>query len=78
LLSSKSDQIHSSVSYYHYYRTNSLAIGQILFFHQSFANDIDNVGGGYIVVGVEEVDGSTVFPIKGIRQNLSRRREVLA
>jgi ATP-dependent DNA helicase RecG len=35
----------------------------------AFANDIDNVGGGYIIVGVDEVDGSPVFPIKGIRQN---------
>ena len=34
----------------------------------AFANDIDNVGGGYIVVGVEEIDGSPVFPIKGIAQ----------
>ena len=35
----------------------------------AFANDIDNMGGGYIVVGVEEKDGSPVFPIKGIAQN---------
>jgi len=35
----------------------------------AFANDIDNMGGGYIVVGVEEKDGSPVFPIKGIPQN---------
>ena len=35
----------------------------------AFANDIDNVGGGYIIVGVDEVDGSPVFPIKGIKQN---------
>ncbi len=35
----------------------------------AFANDIDNMGGGYIVVGVEEQDGSPVFPIKGIAQN---------
>lgn len=34
----------------------------------AFANDIDNMGGGYIVVGVEERDGSPVFPIKGIEQ----------
>lgn len=32
----------------------------------AFANDIDNVGGGYIVIGVEENNGSPVFPIKGI------------
>ncbi|MBP5230501.1 MAG: putative DNA binding domain-containing protein [Clostridia bacterium] len=35
----------------------------------AFANDIDNMGGGYIVVGVEEKDGSPVFPIRGIEQD---------
>ncbi len=35
----------------------------------AFANDIDNVGGGYIVIGVEEENGSPVFPIKGIAQD---------
>ena len=35
----------------------------------AFANDVDNMGGGYIVVGVEEKDGSPVFPIKGIAQS---------
>ncbi len=35
----------------------------------AFANDIDNVGGGYIVMGVEERDGSPVFPVKGIEQH---------
>lgn len=35
----------------------------------AFANDIDNIGGGYIVVGVEEHNGSPVFPIKGIEQD---------
>lgn len=34
----------------------------------AFANDIDNVGGGYIVVGVEEKDGAPVLPVKGIAQ----------
>ena len=34
----------------------------------AFANDIDNVGGGYIVVGVEENDGTPVLPLKGIPQ----------
>ena len=29
----------------------------------AFANDIDNVGGGYIVVGVEENDGTPVLPV---------------
>lgn len=35
----------------------------------AFANDIDNIGGGYIVVGVEEQDGSPVLPPKGIPQS---------
>lgn len=35
----------------------------------AFANDIDNLGGGYIIIGVEEKDGSPVFPIKGIKQS---------
>lgn len=34
----------------------------------AFANDIDNMGGGYILVGVEEQDGAPVFPVKGIPQ----------
>lgn len=34
----------------------------------AFANDIDNMGGGYIIVGVEENNGAPVFPIKGIEQ----------
>ena len=32
----------------------------------AFANDIDNIGGGYIVVGVEENDGTPILPVKGI------------
>ena len=35
----------------------------------AFANDIDNLGGGYIIVGVEEKDGSPVFPVKGSEQS---------
>ena len=34
----------------------------------AFANDIDNLGGGYIVIGVEEHDGSPVLPPKGVPQ----------
>ena len=34
----------------------------------AFANDIDNMGGGYIIVGVEEKDGCPVFPVKGIEK----------
>ena len=32
----------------------------------AFANDIDNMGGGYIIIGVEEENGAPKFPIKGI------------
>ena len=32
----------------------------------AFANDIDNMGGGYILIGVEEENGIPVFPVKGI------------
>ena len=32
----------------------------------AFANDFDNIGGGYIVVGVEEKNGLPVRPVKGI------------
>ncbi|MBP5311383.1 MAG: putative DNA binding domain-containing protein [Clostridia bacterium] len=35
----------------------------------AFANDIDNMGGGYIVIGVEEEDGAPVIPVKGIEKN---------
>ncbi len=34
----------------------------------AFANDIDNIGGGYIVIGVEEKDGAPVFPVKGVEK----------
>ena len=30
----------------------------------AFANDIDNMGGGYILIGVEEENGVPVFPVK--------------
>lgn len=32
----------------------------------AFANDINNMGGGYVVIGVEEENGSPKFPVKGI------------
>lgn len=35
----------------------------------AFANDIDNVGGGYIVIGVDEKDGSPELPVCGIEQS---------
>ena len=33
----------------------------------AFANDIDNWGGGYIILGIAENAGKPVFPVKGIR-----------
>lgn len=32
----------------------------------AFANDVDNWGGGYIVIGVEEENGRPVRPLKGV------------
>ena len=32
----------------------------------AFANDIDNWGGGYIVLGVKAQDGQPVFPLEGL------------
>ncbi len=32
----------------------------------AFANDLDNWGGGYIVIGVEEEDGRPAYPLKGV------------
>lgn len=32
----------------------------------AFANDVDNWGGGYIVIGVEENNGRPVYPLKGV------------
>ncbi|MCQ2216358.1 MAG: putative DNA binding domain-containing protein [Bacteroidales bacterium] len=45
----------------------------------AFANDIDNIGGGYILVGVEEKDGVAQRPVKGIpRESLDHiQREML-
>ncbi len=34
----------------------------------AFANDFDNTGGGYILVGVEEKNGVAVRPVKGIEK----------
>lgn len=34
----------------------------------AFANDIDNWGGGYIIIGVEEEDGMPVLPVKGLEK----------
>lgn len=35
----------------------------------AFANDFDNLGGGYILVGVEEENGKAKRPVKGITEN---------
>ncbi|MGP8214014.1 MAG: RNA-binding domain-containing protein [Bacteroidia bacterium] len=35
----------------------------------AFANDIDNWGGGYIIIGIEEKDGAIVLPPKGLNLN---------
>ena len=35
----------------------------------AFANDIDNWGGGYIIIGIEEINGMPQFPVKGIEKN---------
>lgn len=34
----------------------------------AFANDIDELGGGYIVIGIREEDGTPILPPKGIEQ----------
>lgn len=34
----------------------------------AFANDIENVGGGYIVLGVEDDNGMPKYPIKGLNK----------
>jgi len=35
----------------------------------AFANDFHNLGGGYIVLGIEDKDGRPVLPPKGLRVN---------
>ena len=35
----------------------------------AFANDFDNLGGGYIIIGVEEQDGHPRFPVKGLEKS---------
>lgn len=32
----------------------------------AFANDLDNWGGGYIVIGVQEDAGRPVYPLRGV------------
>jgi ATP-dependent DNA helicase RecG len=33
----------------------------------AFANDIENIGGGYIIIGVEEENGMAKRPVKGLQ-----------
>ncbi|MBQ7650332.1 MAG: ATP-binding protein, partial [Victivallales bacterium] len=35
----------------------------------AFANDIDNCGGGYIILGIEERDGRPLLPVKGLEKD---------
>ena len=35
----------------------------------AFANDMNNWGGGYIIIGIEDKDGKLVLPPKGVHQN---------
>ena len=35
----------------------------------AFANDIDNTGGGYIIIGIEEENGKPKIPVQGINDN---------
>lgn len=35
----------------------------------AFANDINNWGGGYIIIGIDEVDGQPSFPPTGLQEN---------
>jgi len=46
----------------------------------AFANDIDNVGGGYLVIGIEEENGSPVLPPKQMlmygKEASNRKQEI--
>lgn len=35
----------------------------------AFANDIDNWGGGYIIIGIDEMDGMPQFPVRGLEKS---------
>ena len=35
----------------------------------AFANDIDNWGGGYIIIGIEEINGMPKFPVSGLQKD---------
>ena len=35
----------------------------------AFANDLDNWGGGYIIIGIDEEDGMPKFPVRGLNKS---------
>jgi ATP-dependent DNA helicase RecG len=35
----------------------------------AFANDINNWGGGYVIIGIEEKDGKPILPPVGLKEN---------
>lgn len=39
----------------------------------AFANDIDNWGGGYIIIGIDEENGMPKFPIRGLDKSIIDR-----
>ena len=57
---------------------NHETIGSIIRTICAFANDFDDIGGGYIVIGIEEADGVMKTPIVGLdaRQLDSIQKEV--
>ena len=58
---------------------NNVSAGQIYRSVCAFANDFDNIGGGYIIVGVEEKNGVAIRPVKGVPlEDLDRiQKEIL-
>ncbi len=46
----------------------------------AFANDVHNLGGGYIIIGVGEENGRPVVPPKGLKRNQvdKLQKEVIA
>lgn len=41
----------------------------------AFANDIDNWGGGYIIIGIEEENGMPRLPVKGLSKTTKKQKE---
>ena len=58
---------------------NNISAGQIYRSVCAFANDFDNIGGGYIIVGVAEKNGVAIRPVKGVPlEDLDRiQKEIL-